>query len=113
MTESIAATDAYARSCTARVISSGPDGVVLDRTVFYPGGGGQPADIGLIKTDRATWTVTGARKAAGDIQHLVEPAPDGSMPKVGATVDAEIVGAPPSAHAHPFRPPRTVRGRMA
>ena len=90
MTESIAATDAYMRSCTARVIASGPDGVVLDRTVFYPGGGGQPADIGLIKTDRASWTVTGARKAAGDIQHLAEPAPDGSLPEVGSAVDVEI-----------------------
>ena len=80
MTENIAATDAYARNTTATVVSSGPDGVVLDRTVFYPGGGGQPADTGLLRTDAAAWTVTGARKAGGAIVHAVEPAPDESLP---------------------------------
>ncbi len=69
MTESIAATDAYARTCTATVTASSPEGVVTDRTVFYPGGGGQPSDAGWLKTDGgATWTVTSARKAGGDIR---------------------------------------------
>lgn len=90
MTESLAATDAYASTCTATVVASGPDGVVLDRTVFYPGGGGQPADTGLLRTDAAAWTVTGARKSSGEIFHAVEPAPDGSLPEVGAPVTAEI-----------------------
>ena len=90
MTENIAATDAYARSTTATVVSSGPDGVVLDRTVFYPGGGGQPADTGLLRTDAATWTVTGASKAGGDIVHAVEPSPDGSLPEPGASVTTEV-----------------------
>jgi misacylated tRNA(Ala) deacylase len=90
VTESIAATDAYARSTPATVVSSGTDGVVLDRTVFYPGGGGQPADTGLLRTDAAAWTVTGARKAGGEIVHAVEPSPDGSLPEAGAGVTAEI-----------------------
>ena len=90
MTESIATTDAYARTCTATVLSSGPDGVVLDRTVFYPGGGGQPADAGLLRTDDATWTVTGARKAGDEIAHLVEPSHEGTLPEVGSTVTVEI-----------------------
>ena len=90
MTENIAAADAYARSTAATVVSTGPDGVVLDRTVFYPGGGGQPADTGLLRTDGAAWTVTGARKSGGDIVHAVEPAPDGSLPEPGESVTAEI-----------------------
>ena len=90
MTENLAATDAYARTTSATVLSSGPDGVVLDRTVFYPGGGGQPADTGLLRTEAAAWTVTGARKAGGEVVHAVEPAPDGSLPEPGAGVTAEI-----------------------
>jgi misacylated tRNA(Ala) deacylase len=90
MTESISATDAYARTCTATVVSSEADGVVLDRTVFYAGGGGQPADIGLIRTDGATWTVTGARKSGAEVLHQVEPSHDGSLPEVGSQVTAEI-----------------------
>lgn len=90
MTESIAVTDAYARSCTASVLASGPGGVVLDRTVFYPAGGGQPADSGILRSDVATWTVTGARKSGSDVVHAVEPADDASLPEVGSTVSVEI-----------------------
>ena len=60
--------------------------VVLDRTVFYPGGGGQPADRGslLRAADGRTWTVRAARKAGGDIVHELEPAA-GGPPDVGDT----------------------------
>jgi misacylated tRNA(Ala) deacylase len=75
--------DAYARTVQARVEAiddSGPAPlIVLDRTIFYPGGGGQPPDQGLLlrATDGRTWTVRGARKSGSDIVHELEPSPDG------------------------------------
>ena len=66
--EQLCYTDAYLRSVEARVVSvEAGDAtlVVLDRTVFYPGGGGQPSDRGLVlrASDGRSWTVRGARKA--------------------------------------------------
>ena len=53
--EQLCYTDAYARTREARVVAVEPGDarlVVLDRTVFYPGGGGQPSDRGLAPADR-------------------------------------------------------------
>jgi misacylated tRNA(Ala) deacylase len=81
--EQLCYTDAYARTAEARVadVDDGTEAplVVLDRTVFYPGGGGQPSDRGLLlrARDGRTWTVRAARKAGGEIVHELEPSPDG------------------------------------
>ena len=85
--EQLCYTDAYARSVetTVRHVESGEATlIVLDRTVFYPGGGGQPSDRGLLlrASDGRTWTVVGARKAGGEIVHELDPA-DGDPPAVG------------------------------
>jgi Ser-tRNA(Ala) deacylase AlaX len=83
--EQLCYSDAYARTIEARVdvVTDGEAGpvVVLDRTVFYPGGGGQPADRGTLlrASDGRTWTVRAARKAGGDIVHELDPA-DGGAP---------------------------------
>ena len=89
--------DAYARSTEARVLAVEVEpapAVLLDATVFYPGGGGQPADTGTITRsgDGATWRVRSARKAEGEILHDLEPGDvEGhSPPAVGAIVTAEI-----------------------
>lgn len=90
MTEPLFRDDAYLRSCVATVVAAGPDGIVLDRTVFYPEGGGQPGDSGrLAWTDGAT-IVADTKKAVGggDILHV--PAKDAPIPPVGTTVEAEI-----------------------
>ncbi len=66
--------DAYMRSCEAQVVRSDERGIVLDRTVFYPIGGGQPADVGTMRTDDGrTFQVTDVRKgpAPGEILHLI------------------------------------------
>jgi misacylated tRNA(Ala) deacylase len=89
-------TDAYARSIEARVLAvDAADGaplVVLDRTVFYPGGGGQPSDRGLIlrAADGRSWTVRGARKSDGDIVHELEASPDAAPPAVGDSVSVDL-----------------------
>ena len=92
--EQLAYIDAYARSAAARVVAveSGEVTLVrLDRTVFYPGGGGQPSDRGLIlrTADGRAWTVRSARKAAGEIVHELEPG-DGEPPALGDVVRVDI-----------------------
>jgi misacylated tRNA(Ala) deacylase len=92
--EQLSYTDAYARSTAARVrhVEAGEATlVVLDRTVFYPGGGGQPSDRGVLlrAADGRTWTVRGAKKAAGEIVHELEPA-DGDPPDVGDDLQVDL-----------------------
>ena len=88
-------TDAYARSVAAMVRDvDGSDGttfIALDRTVFYPGGGGQPSDRGLLlrAADGRTWTVRGAKKAGGEIVHELEP-DDGDPPAVGDRLEVDL-----------------------
>jgi misacylated tRNA(Ala) deacylase len=97
-------TDAYAKLVEARVDAVETDGVahdaamssiLLDATVFYPGGGGQPPDVGrLVRlADGREWPVTGARKASGEILHDLAPAGDAPVdepPVTGDVVRAEI-----------------------
>jgi misacylated tRNA(Ala) deacylase len=60
--------------------------VLLDRTVFYPGGGGQPADTGWLRTDKGTeWRVVGARRSGGDIWHLLEEGAEPPLVDTAAT----------------------------
>src|SRR4029079_17423030 len=93
--EQIAYTDAYARTVEARVATVDDSGdaplVVLDRTVFYPGGGGQPADRGLLlrTRDGRSWTVRSARKTGGDIVHELEPGRS-DPPAIGDRVTVEL-----------------------
>jgi misacylated tRNA(Ala) deacylase len=92
--EQLAYTDAYARSLTATVRHvEGDDAplIVLDRTIFYPGGGGQPADRGVLlrAADGRTWTVRAARKAGSEIAHELEP-DGGDPPAVGDTLQVDI-----------------------
>ncbi|MGH2511607.1 MAG: alanyl-tRNA editing protein [Candidatus Limnocylindrales bacterium] len=97
MTDAICYRDSYAARVEATVLEASPGGpgqghlLVLDRTVFYPGGGGQPADRGsLLRTaDGRSWTVRAARRAGSDIVHELEP--DGSEPPaVGERLEVEL-----------------------
>lgn len=55
MTDKLYATDAYLETCDARVTDVTPLGIVVDRTVAYARGGGQPGDTGTITTDAGIW----------------------------------------------------------
>jgi misacylated tRNA(Ala) deacylase len=92
--EQLCYTDAYARTVTARVrsVDTGEAPlIVLDRTVFYPGGGGQPSDRGVIlrSGDGRSWTVRGARKVSGEIVHELDPV-DGDPPAVGDELQVDL-----------------------
>jgi misacylated tRNA(Ala) deacylase len=92
--EQLCYTDAYARTVEARVAAvevGDATLLVLDRTVFYPGGGGQPSDHGLVirRADGRSWTVRAARKAAGEILHELEPSDD-DPPAPGDLVQVDL-----------------------
>jgi misacylated tRNA(Ala) deacylase len=92
--EQLCYSDAYLQSVAARVaaVEIGENTlVVLDRTVFYPGGGGQPSDRGMIVrgADGRSWTVRAARKAGGEIVHELEPG-DADPPAVGDEVRVDL-----------------------
>ena len=65
-TEELFRDDSYLRECTATIVSADARGIVLDRTVFYPTGGGQPGDTGVLKAaDGREWRVMDARRGEG------------------------------------------------
>jgi misacylated tRNA(Ala) deacylase len=86
VTEELFSTDAYARTCEATVTDAGPDGVVLDRTVFYARSGGQPGDTGWLTWDGGKARVADTFKKDGALRHAIE----GDPPPLGARVTAEI-----------------------
>jgi misacylated tRNA(Ala) deacylase len=93
MTEPLFRADAYLDTCTATVTGHEGGGVVLDRTVFYPTGGGQPGDAGVLVTPAGTLAVTGAVKAADGLGVVHLLAEGAALPAVGSTVTARIDAA--------------------
>ena len=89
MTEPLFREDAYLDRCAATVLAAGPEGVVLDRTVFYPTGGGQPGDSGEIAFEGGVCPIATAVK--GDGGAVLHRLADGAAPPpVGAMVEARI-----------------------
>ena len=83
--------DAYRKSCEATVVSADGAGIRLDRTVFYPLGGGQPGDSGVLRLeDGSELRILEARKGTDheDVLHL--PEEGAALPAPGAKVTAEI-----------------------
>ena len=86
MTEPLYHTDAYCQEFDATVTSVDGNAVALDRTAFYPGGGGQPNDVGTLAAGDQHWTVSKVRKAGADIWHEL----DGAPPAAGAQVHGRL-----------------------
>ena len=83
--------DAYQRSCEAEVVSADETGIRLDRTVFYPMGGGQPGDSGVLRlAEGGSLRIVDARKGESldDVLHI--PEEGSALPAPGTAVTAEI-----------------------
>jgi len=90
MTEKLYTTDAYLDVCDARVVAVTPLGIVLDRTVAYARGGGQPGDTGTLTTDVATLELvdTFTDRDSGELIHQL--AEGSAVPDVDAPVRVAI-----------------------
>lgn len=88
MTEKIYSTDAYAREMQAQVVALDADDgrILLDRTVFYPGGGGQPPDIGALWIGDDRLDVVRVTQDDKGVWHWVE----GKLPERGTDVRGEV-----------------------
>jgi len=80
MTELLYQTDSYLREFQALATEVVGEGVVLDRTAFYPGGGGQPGDVGHLEANGERWEVSKVKRKQGRLVHYLdrEPPPAGT-----------------------------------
>ena len=86
MTDVLCYADSYLKEFDAVVTSVTPKGAILDRTAFYPGGGGQPADSGVLTVEGVEYRVKKVARADGEYVHEI----DGDLPEVGASVHGVI-----------------------
>jgi misacylated tRNA(Ala) deacylase len=101
MTEELFRDDATLLHCRARVLAADAQGVRLDRTVFYPQGGGQAGDAGVLRLDDGSeLAVVDTRKgeAPGEIQHLLADPAQAARLQPGAELTAQIDAARRRAH---------------
>ena len=85
MTDLLYQTDATLREFDARLTAVDPEtrAVTLDRSAFYPGGGGQPCDFGVLRSDGVDYPVSKVKKQGEDVLHFL-----------GGTAPLPVLGAP-------------------
>lgn len=90
MTDALCATDSYLQECDAIVTGVRDEGVVLDRTVSYARGGGQPGDTGTLRWEGGEARVADTVKSreTGDLLHVLEEG--ATQPPLGAAVTISI-----------------------
>ena len=86
VTRILAHIDAYQKSMKAIVKDVLPEGVELEQTIFYPGGGGQPSDSGILKFDGKEIEIQGVKRIGNQLIHLT----DDLMPRLGQEVEGMI-----------------------
>jgi len=85
MTEALFRTNPYANAAPAQVVAHAADGsVILDRSLFYPTGGGQPGDAGWLDWAGGTLAIASAEKGDGGTIRLIPADPAAALPPVGA-----------------------------
>jgi len=89
MTENLFREDSYLRECDATVVATDGESIALDRTVFYPLGGGQPGDTGTLSWDGGSAKIIDTRYGEdGAIRHLVAEGTE--LPAEGCAVTATL-----------------------
>lgn len=90
MTEILCQQDSYLKEFDAQIVKVDAESrtVILDRTAFYPGGGGQPCDFGLLTVNGTEYPVTKVKKQGADALHYLGG--DAEIPEVGAPVHGVI-----------------------
>jgi misacylated tRNA(Ala) deacylase len=89
MVEELFRQDAYLKQADATVTALEERGLRLDRSIFYPTGGGQPGDTGILRWDGGEARVVDAVKAdGGDVLHVL--ASDSAPPQVGTKIQAAL-----------------------
>ena len=88
MTALLCHTDSYIQEFDATVVAvdTASSAVVLDRTAFYPGGGGQPHDLGWLLASGESLAVTRVTRQDGQVWHIVA----GALPAVGTAVHGRL-----------------------
>ena len=86
MTEQLYQVDSYLREFEAVVTAVEGPGVGLDRSAFYPGGGGQPCDLGGLEWNAGSAQVVRVQRQGARVWHTL----DGDPPPVGAPVHAVL-----------------------
>jgi misacylated tRNA(Ala) deacylase len=89
MTKLLYQEDSYLKTFDATILAVDNDnqGVVLDQTAFYPGGGGQPADFGALAVGETTFQVKRVKRIGGELVHLLD---GDTLPAVGSKVQGQI-----------------------
>lgn len=88
MTELIFQKDSYIKEFECKVIGvdAAENAVILDRTAFYIGGGGQPCDVGVLETTAYKYIVKKIKKKGNDVYHYI----DGKTPEVNEICTGKI-----------------------